>query len=110
MDHLQGDVLLEALDALGLRQVDLGHAAGGDELREAIGPELALALLRVPVFPWPLSARRLHAALTPPDCAGWCASAWPGCTNTPTSRSGTRVPRSNMHTTSVAMPNATFTT
>ena len=30
MDHLQGDVLLEPRDALGLREVDLGHSADGD--------------------------------------------------------------------------------
>ena len=36
-------------------------------------------------------------------------SALPGCTNTPTRRSGVLAPRSNVHTTSVAMPYATLT-
>ena len=105
VDHLQGHDLLEALQALGRGEVDLGHAAGRDLREETVGAELSTAF-------W-LGHRRprpLHAAFTPPDCAGWCAAAWPGCTNTPTRRSGARVPRSNVHTTSVAMPWATFTT
>src|SRR5262249_44135268 len=105
-DHLQGDELLEALDALGRRQVQLGHASGRDLANHAVRPELPFAWLFGPIGHVPSS---IHAAFTPPDCAGWCAAACPGCTNTPTRRSGTRVPRSNVQTTSVAMPWATFT-
>src|SRR5262249_32171494 len=73
VDHLQRDQLLEALEALGRREVNLRHPAGGDLLNEPIRTEL----------PPRLSDRfrhrsRPHAAFTPPDWAGWCAAAWPG--------------------------------
>ena len=53
VDHLERDELLEAGDALGLREVDLGHAADRDLADEPIRAELRAQ----PPVGWPALAR-----------------------------------------------------
>jgi hypothetical protein len=47
VDHLERDELLEAGDAAGLRDVDLGHAADGDASQQGVVTELLREIVRV---------------------------------------------------------------